>query len=161
MDVLEYAMQVEKEGEAHYRELAERSNNPGMKKILTELADSEVEHYNVFKAITENTEIPGFDEGILPNVKDIFSNMTVENTLDIDTSEIDLFRKVQFHEKKSQEFYRQTAEEVNDPALKEMLLKIAAEEGKHYQVLGGLIDFLARPTQWLENAEWSHIVDDY
>jgi len=161
MDVLEYAMQIEKEGEAHYRELAERSNNLGMKKILTELADSEVEHYNVFKAFAENTDIPDIDEDILPNVKDIFSKMTLESTLDINTNEIDLLQKVQVHEKKNQEIYEQKAEEVDAPALKEMLLKIAAEEGKHYQVLGGLIDFLARPSQWLENAEWSHMTDEY
>jgi len=67
MNILEYAMQVEKEGEAQYREMAERSNNPGMKKILTELADSEVEHYNVFHAIMENSNIPEIDEAILPS----------------------------------------------------------------------------------------------
>ena len=161
MDILEYAMQVEKEGEAHYRELAERSNNPGMKKILTELADSEVEHYNVFKAIKENSNIPGIDEAILPNVKNIFSGMKADKTLEVDADEIELYRNVQRHEKKSQEFYRQKADEVDTPALKEMLLKIAAEEGKHYQVLGGLIDFLSSPAQWLEDAEWHHITDDY
>jgi len=161
VDILEYAMQVEKEGEAHYRELAERSNNPGMKKILTELADSEVEHYNVFKAIKENSNIPGIDEAILPNVKNIFSGMKADKTLEVDADEIELYRNVQRHEKKSQEFYRQKADEVDTPALKEMLLKIAAEEGKHYQVLGGLIDFLSSPAQWLEDAEWHHITDDY
>jgi len=161
VDILEYAMQVEIEGEAHYRELAERSNNPGMKKILTELADSEVEHYNVFKAIKENSSIPGIDEAILPNVKNIFSGMKADKTLEVDPNEIELYRNVQQHEKKSQAFYQQKAEEVDTPALKEMLLKIAAEEGKHYQVLGGLIDFLSRPAQWLEDAEWHHITDDY
>jgi rubrerythrin len=161
VDILEYAMQVEKEGEAHYRELAERSNNPGMKKILTELADSEVEHYNVFKAIKENSNIPEIDEAILPHVKNIFSGMKADKTLEVDPNEIELYRNVQRHEKKSQEFYLQKAEEVDTPALKEMLLKIAAEEGKHYQVLGGLIDFLSSPAQWLEDAEWHHITDEY
>ncbi|MEN8216668.1 MAG: ferritin family protein [Pseudomonadota bacterium] len=160
MDILEYAMQVEKEGEAQYRELAERSNNPGMKKILTELADSEVEHYNVFMAIKENSNIPGIDEAILPNVKNIFSEMKRDKAFDVDANEIDLYRKAQAHEKKSQAFYRQKAEEVDAPALKEMLLKIAEEEGKHYQVLGGLIDFLSGPDQWMEDAEWHHM-DEY
>jgi rubrerythrin len=160
MDILEYAMQVEKEGEAQYRELAERSNNPGMKKILTELADSEVEHYNVFKAIKENSDIPGIDEAILPNVKNIFSEMKRDKAFYVDATEIELYRKALVHEKKSQAFYRQKAEEVDAPALKEMLLKIAEEEAKHYQVLEGLIDFLSRPDQWLEDAEWHHI-DEY
>ncbi len=161
MDILEYAMQVEKEGESHYRKLAEHSNNPGMKKILMELADSEVEHYNIFKAIKEHSNLPGIDEALLPNVKNIFSEMMVDKAVDVDADEIDLYRNIQLHEKKIQTFYLEKAEEANTPALKEMLLKIAKEENKHYQVLEALIDFLSRPTQWLENAEWHHIRDDY
>ena len=160
MDILEYAMQIEKEGEAHYRKLAERSNNPGMKKILTELADSEVEHYNVFKAIKENSNIPEIDEAILPNVKDIFSKMQTDKMSDTTGDEVELYRKAKFHEKENQKFYQQKAEEADEPALKEMLLKIAQEEAKHEQVLEGIIDFIASPTQWLENAEW-HRIDTY
>ncbi|KHD08225.1 hypothetical protein PN36_19415 [Candidatus Thiomargarita nelsonii] len=158
MNILDYAMQVEKEGEAQYRLMAERSNNPGMKKILIELADSEVEHYNVFHAIRENSNIPEINEAILPNVKKIFSGMKADNG--VNANEIDQFRNAQLHEKSIQEFYLQKAEEVDAPSLKMMLLKIAEEEGKHYKVLGGLIDFLSRPEQWLEDAEW-HQIDDY
>ncbi len=157
VDILEYAMKVEIEGEAHYRKLAERSNNSGMKKILLEMAESEVEHYNVFKAFKDKSNVPVINDAIFPNVKKIFSGMKMDTTLEVQADEIDLFRQVQHHEKKSQEFYLQKADEVEDAALKEMLLKIAEEEGKHYQVLGGLIDFLSNPSQWLADAEWNQI----
>ncbi len=49
MNVYEYAMKVEKEGEAYYREMAAAANNAGLKRIFTMLADEEVKHYNVFK----------------------------------------------------------------------------------------------------------------
>lgn len=51
MNVYEYAMKVEKEGEAYYREMAEISPNAGLKRIFTMLADEEVKHYNVFKSM--------------------------------------------------------------------------------------------------------------
>ncbi|MCK5716535.1 MAG: ferritin family protein [Thiomargarita sp.] len=159
VDILEYAMQVEKEGEAHYRKLAERSSNPGLKKILIEMAESEVEHYNIFQAFKEHANIPTLNDAIFPHVKDIFSGMTLDPSMEVKSDEIALFRQIQIHEKKSQEFYQNKAQEVDDPILKEMLLKIADEEGKHYQVLGGLIDFLSNPAQWLADAEWNHISD--
>ncbi|MES9897968.1 MAG: ferritin family protein [Sedimenticola sp.] len=161
MDILKYAMQIEKEGEAHYRKLAEQTDSSGMKRILTELADSEVEHFEVFKAFRENVEVPGIDEGMLPNIKEIFSKMRPDGAHVANEDEIGLYRAAQVHEKKSQEFYQQKADETDDPALKEMLVKIAREEGKHYQVLEGIIDFLSSPTQWLESAEWNRTLDEY
>ncbi len=38
MDIYEYAMQMEKDGEDFYRKLAGNTNNPGLSKILTKLA---------------------------------------------------------------------------------------------------------------------------
>lgn len=49
MNVYEYAMKVEKDGEAYYRELASKSPNNGLKRIFTMLAEEEIKHYNVFK----------------------------------------------------------------------------------------------------------------
>ncbi|MES9902487.1 MAG: ferritin family protein [Sedimenticola sp.] len=161
MDILEYAMQVEKEGEAHYRELAEHSNNPGVSRILTELADSEVEHYQVFKAFKESTEIPEIDDAVLPNVKEIFSKMQADQTLAAGEDELALYRSALIHEKKSQEFYQKQAEQAESPVLKVMLLKIAQEEAMHYKVLEGIIDFLSAPAQWLESAEWNHLSEEY
>jgi len=93
-------------------------------------------------------------------VKKIFSGMKVDNGVEVDANEIAQYRNAQIHEKTIQDFYLRKAEEVDAPSLKKMLLKIAEEEGKHYQVLGGLIEFLSRPDQWLEDAEWHHI-DEY
>lgn len=49
MDVYDYAMQLEQDGESYYREGAKLSANKGLSRILTMLADAEVRHYNVFK----------------------------------------------------------------------------------------------------------------
>ncbi len=98
---------------------------------------------------------------MLPNIKAIFSKMSPDESSVADEDEIGLYRAAQLHEKKSQAFYQQKAEETDEPALKEMLLKIAGEEGAHYQVLEGIISFLSSPVQWMESAEWNHLVDEY
>ena len=51
MNVYEYAMKVEKDGEHYYRELAAKTNDVGLQKILTMLAEEEVKHFVVFEKI--------------------------------------------------------------------------------------------------------------
>ena len=46
MNVYEYAMKVEKDGEKYYRDLASKTEDPGVKSILTMLADAAYPHLN-------------------------------------------------------------------------------------------------------------------
>ncbi|HEW78498.1 MAG TPA: rubrerythrin, partial [Phycisphaerales bacterium] len=39
MDIFKYAMQMEKDGEDYYRQLAQQTSNKGLQTILTMLAD--------------------------------------------------------------------------------------------------------------------------
>ena len=55
MNVFEFAMKMEKDGEAFYREIAKKTNNAGLQKIFNTLADEEVVHYNTFKKLFEKT----------------------------------------------------------------------------------------------------------
>lgn len=48
MNIYEYAMKAEKDGERYYRELANKTDDVGLKSILMMLADEEVKHYVVF-----------------------------------------------------------------------------------------------------------------
>jgi len=47
MNIYEFAMQMEKDGENYYRHLAEESTITGLGKIFTMLANEEVKHFNI------------------------------------------------------------------------------------------------------------------
>ena len=47
MDIYKYAMQMELDGRHFYLDLAKKTNNTGIKNILTMMADSEAKHYNI------------------------------------------------------------------------------------------------------------------
>jgi rubrerythrin len=158
MDVFDYAMQLEKDGEEYYREGAARSMNEGMKKIMTMLADAEVKHYNVFKQMKEHKPVSLPEATILKDVKNIFVTMKEEGgSQGINVSEVDFYRKAQDIEKKTEDFYLDKASQVEDAAQKETFLRVAKEENKHYFILDRIIEFVARPEQWLENAEFYHL----
>ncbi len=157
MDVYEYAMQLEKDGESYYREASGLSRHKGLSRILTMLADAEVVHYDIFKNMKERKPAKVADTPILNDVKNIFVAMKDEGQLEsIEVSEMSLYTKAQDIEKKTEDFYLAKASEVN-PSEREIFLQIAGEENKHYFILQQIIDFVGRPDSWLENAEWYHL----
>jgi len=156
MDIYEYAMQMEKDGENYYRELSHKAANAGLQNILTMLANAEVKHYNVFQSMKKNENVPDTDTEILSNVKNIFIRMREEEQTGIDSSQVELYRKAQELEKKTRDFYLEKADEVS-ASQKPVFIRIADEEKKHYLIIENIIDFVSRPETWLENPEWYHL----
>ena len=158
-NIIEYAMQMEKDGEDYYRQLAQQADDNGLKTILTMLADEEVKHYNILNKIkTEKTQIA--ESPILSDVKNIFVQIKESGeSFDFDVNQEELYLKARDIEKKSQRFYTEKANEVTEKFQKELFLKLAVEEKKHYVLLDNIIDFISRPEQWLENAEFFHLED--
>lgn len=161
MNVFDYAMQMEKDGEAYYRDLAGRMNQEGLKRILTLLADDEVGHYNAFKKLREESNPHVYATTVLGSAKTIFSQMKDQlEGFNVDISEIALYKKAIDVEIKSAAFYKEKAAEIENPGAKEILLKIAQDEVKHQYLLENMVEFLSRPISWIESAEFNHL-DEY
>lgn len=158
-NIFEYAMQMEKDGEDYYRRLAQKAGNNGMKTILTMLADEEVKHYNAIKRIqTQKAQIS--ESEILTDAKNVFVQIKESDaSFDFDIKQTELYKKARDIEKKSRDFYTEKAGEVTEEYQKELFLKLADEEQKHYVLLDNIIEFVSRPEQWLENAEFYHLED--
>jgi rubrerythrin len=159
MDIFEYAMKMEKDGEKYYRELSEKVNHPGLKSILNMLADDEVKHFNIFKFMSQKAKTSMTETKVLEKSKNIFTEMRGQK-IDPDIGQKDMYKKAQGIEKKSWEYYEAKASEVDDPDQKDLFLKIAGEEKRHYFLLENIINFVSRPETWLENAEFNHL-DEY
>jgi len=161
MDVFQFAMKAEKDGEKYYRDLAAKSTDTGLATILRMLADAEVTHYNTLKEMAEGTDPLVCETTLLSNVKNVFVRMRDQKkAFDFDVSQIDLYKKAQDLERKSEEFYLQRADIAEGSAQKDLFVRIARQEREHWVILQNLIEFLSRPTTWLENAEWHHL-DEY
>ena len=158
-NIFEYAMQMEKDGEDYYRQLAQQTNNDGMRNILTMLADEEVKHYQAIEKMkTQQTQI--VESEILTDAKNVFAQIKESGEiLDFNISQAELYTKARDIEKKSRDFYTEKANEVTERYQKELFLKLAVEEQKHYVLLDNIIEFISRPEQWLENAEFFHLED--
>ncbi len=156
MDIYTYAMQMEKDGELYYREIAAQTQNVGVRNILNMLAEAEVHHYQTFRHMKDHEALQVPDLSYLKNVKNVFAELRDRKRSITNGTQTALYQKAQKLEEKTRDFYREKAGEV-EQTQKEIFLKIADEEQRHFDILENLIQMISRPDTWLENPEWYHL----
>lgn len=155
MNVYEYAMKVEKEGESYYREMSSSATNAGLKRIFTMLADEEVKHYNVFKNMMKKEDMDLENLNLITDTQTIFQTLLEEkNNVSFDAEQVQYYKDAIAREKDSHDFYAQKAEELDNEKQKKIFLHIAKEEIKHKQILEEIVTFLEEPAQWVASAEF-------
>lgn len=156
MNVFDYAIKIEQEGEQFYRDLAKRTNHIGLKAILTILADEEILHDKMFANMRDNLSYDVHSSTILTEYDSMITSMkTNKEKFDVGKDEVGMFEKALKFEKDSVEYYTQKAKESTIPNEKLALLKIAAEEQKHVIMIENLIEHISKPFSWIEDAEMS------
>ncbi|MFA5160008.1 MAG: ferritin family protein [Candidatus Omnitrophota bacterium] len=161
MNIFDQAMELEKEGEALYREFSLESPNQGMRNIFSWLSDQERKHYEIFEKMKKGKPASVAKSTILHDVKDIFDDWK-DNTkcIDIKTTQADVYRRALAIEIKSIMVYEKYASAA-PASQKEIFLKIAKEEKGHKRIVESIIEFIIKPEVWAENAEFSHLGEDY
>jgi len=162
MNIYQFAMQMEKDGEDFYLQLAKEATVPGLAKIFTMLAGEERKHYAVVEQLSRKEKNPHMAEtAILDNVKNVFIGMREEKEeLFIDTTAATTsYRKACAIEVVSERLYREKAQETKDENEQRIFLRLAGEEANHLRIMESILEFVSRPEpgNWLENAEWSHL----
>lgn len=159
MKPLDYAMQIELEGERLYRGFAEKSSNKELKTLFNWLADSEMNHYQTFKNMkTDNIESIE-DDVILNDVDNILYKVKEKNNrADFKTHQVDIYSDILNIEKKMADFYEQKAEASRDDKVKEVFYHIAQEEKRHQYIIENLIKFVNNPEIWLKEGKLKEIL---
>ncbi|MHC4337666.1 MAG: ferritin family protein, partial [Planctomycetota bacterium] len=120
----------------------------------------EAKHYSVVEQMKSKIPERVSNTDVLSDAKSIFEQVKqAADKFSFEASQVETYKKAQDIEKESREFYLQKADEVEDHSQKGIFQKLAEEENKHYFLLENIIDFVSRPEQWLENAEFHHLED--
>ncbi|MBC8378216.1 MAG: ferritin family protein [Planctomycetes bacterium] len=160
MNIFEFAIQMEADGQDFYQQLASKTTNNGIKKILNMLADDELKHQTMIDKIRITSCVMPETE-VLENAKNVFRQMRdFGGQFDLSGDEEMMYRQAMELEQKSIGFYQDKADQMDTPEQKELFLKLAEEEKKHYFLLDSLVDFVAAPKTWLEDAEFDRL-DEY
>ncbi len=155
MDVYDFAMKMAEDGEKFFSTLAKRVTKPGLRRILTMLADDQAIDRRNFEEMkgSEKKSLP--NAAILDGVENVFARrMKRPMKVDEDLPQAELYRRGQALYKECEDFYRGMASKVRSRRLKEAFLKVADEQQRHYFTLEHIIGFISGPEQELENPEW-------
>jgi len=155
VDIYKFAMQMELDGRHFYLDLAKKTENAGIKNILTMMAESEAKHYNVILDMQKNDKAEySKDAEVLTKIKNIFTKMREEKEIDVDVSQVEFYKKALEIEADSEKFYLERADEEKDPHRKEIFLTLAKEEKSHCILLENIVNLVSQPDNWIENSEW-------
>jgi len=162
MNIYQYALKLEKESEAYYKELMTKTDDAGLRFILKMLADEEAKHFGIVEQMMKTDTYSKFAEtNILKNAKNIFMKIKGKKlAFNFNLAQADFYRKAQEFEEKSYNHYLEMSDKMEDETKKNLLLKLAEEERKHMFLLENLVEFVSRPESWIENAEFNHL-DEY
>ena len=162
MNPYQYAMNLEEEGKKFYLEQAAKMTDPTLKKIYEELAADEQRHFAIFKAMLEGKAADvkaAFKTDILKTTKRVFQELkdSKQKLGDYPSDVREAWIHARDIEDNAEGFYKEQAAKATSEKEKNTWLMIASEEHKHYVAMDNVVNFIDRPNQWLEDAEWSNL----
>ena len=148
-DVTEMAMELERNGEAFYRAVAEKATSPEVKALFVDLAAQEVIHFKIFqkmfravreKPIMTDAEWDMYQDYLESTVQSAFFEGPDKALAAADgvTDEQEALRMAIQFEKETMFFFHDLLETVPE-ADKEAVEKIIAEEKRHVRRLAGMV----------------------
>jgi len=160
MKILEYALNMEIDGEEYYRDQAEKNRGNSLYVVCSMLASEEEHHALLLKSriMDKPYELLGVDE--VKKEGNVFSFLG-----DIGAGErevpgqLDFYRLAAIREKESIALYSElmsTASSSEDVKLFEFLI---GQEEEHLRVLEEIIKLLAHAEDWVESAEFGNRQD--
>ncbi|MDX9802119.1 MAG: ferritin family protein [Spirochaetia bacterium] len=161
MDMYEYAIQMEKDAEALYLDLAEKSKVSGIKKVFKMLAEDEVRHRKAIEKLQNNT-MAASQKGSAREIATVFEEIKHNfRNLKLDDNVVKDYERALEIEKKGIAHYKKQFEETKDPKIKELYEVLMKHESYHLKTVDNLLDMVRKPEWWVENAEFTPKGDDY
>ena len=159
MNVLDFAIEMENDGFAYYKDLADSSTLPGLKTIFTSLAADELKHAEVFKALNTGKAVDKMPASeTLETSKNLFKQLPGGTEwLNSIADSLKAYQHAMKLEANSFRFYEEIAEKETNPLVKALLLQIAEEEHTHFNILENVYNFVNAPNQSLEWGEFSNL----
>ncbi|APG25538.1 MAG: ferritin family protein [Syntrophotalea acetylenica] len=159
MNVFDFAMQMEVDAEAFYRKLAGKSPVAGIKKIFTNLAEEERRHYRIFHDLKASGSF--FDvqaSSVLDEARNVFAGLLREPVdVSVMQDNLESYRYAMKLEADGVGFYEDAARRENDARVRDLLLRIAEEERKHFNVVENIYRYVNAPNEYLAWAEFSNL----
>lgn len=154
VNILKYAAEMEKSGEAFFREKSAQFESPVTRKLFADLAEIELQHYNfIMKELKRYTDNPD-DFKVSDDMKShdentFFQQRDAGERLDVTLSEsqvpdLNVLRMAYLIERDFKEFYADAVGMVEDEELKSLFAMLSRWEYGHEKLFKGEYDRLKK-----------------
>ena len=158
MNIFDFAMKMELDGKTYYEKLAAETSVSGLKNIFISLAADEQKHYEIILAIKTGTDLKMTDSTVLEKAKNLFEVLMGDKNIVASLSKsLDGYLHARKIEADSVKLYEDMAKQEDNQDTVQLLLKIANEEKKHFNVLDNLYDLVLAPQNFLAWGEFSNL----
>lgn len=161
MNVFDFAIKMELDGKGFYEQLARGTKLVGLRNIFLQLAADERKHYEIFLALKGRGRPAAMeDTPALEQAKNVFEDLLArKETLGPVKGDLEAYLHAMKLEEESFRLYEGAAEKEKDRGVRELLLRIAGEEHKHFNILQNIYDFANAPSQYLAWGEFSNVAE--
>jgi len=158
MKVFDFAIKMELDGKAYYENLATEATDAGLKNIFSNLAADEQKHYEIILSLRSGAKLKMADSAVLEEAKNLFEQLLTDKSMAAGLKRsLDGYQYARKIEADSIKFYEEMAKKEDDPETVQLLLRIANEEKKHFNILDNICDFVEAPQSYLAWGEFSNL----
>jgi rubrerythrin len=158
MNTFDFAMKMEMDGKHYYEKLAAQTPIVGLATIFTRLAADEQKHYDVVQSLKAGATGTMSDTTVLEESKNLFQELMKDDSIvGSMKKDLDGYRHAMKIEADSVRLYEEAARKESSKEVSDLLLRIAGEEQKHYNIMENLYDFALKPEYFLEWREFSNL----
>lgn len=155
MDVLQFALEMELEGELFYRRQSGKYAETPLKTVFDGLAKDEAKHAGILRSKMDAAAYALKAQEKLSGRKNLFSGLKdykppVEEMPD----QAALYHAALEMEQRSIDLYTDLRTKAADAQTQALFDFLIQEESRHYQILEDVFRFVNRPNEWVESAEF-------
>ena len=161
MNILEFAINMELDGEKYYNDQAEIIKDKNLKNIFLILAKDENSHAKILQNKANNLSYDLKSNEILSEAKNLFKGIKdFKNEIKQTPEQLDLYRAALEKEKESINLYEKLLSESNDDKSRNLFNFLINQEKDHYTTLEELVSQLNKCNDWVESAEFGVRLED-
>ena len=161
MNILDFAINMELDGEKYYNAQAEIINDKYLKNIFLILAKDENSHAKILQDKSNNLSYELKSNETLSEVKNLFKGLKdFKNEIKQKPDQLDLYRVALEKEKESIDLYEKLLSQAEDDKSKKLFEFLIQQEKDHYTTLEELVSQLNKSNDWVEAAEFGITSED-
>lgn len=155
MNFLEFAINMELEGEKYYTEQANKNKGNSLHTIFSLLAKDEKKHAEILKSKANKLPYELVADEAFNEYKNVFKEIEDFKIEANDVpDQLDAYKLAIEKEKESIDLYKKMLCEATDDEGKRIFKYLIEQEEAHYKIFDEIIAHIVRVKEWVESAEF-------